>query len=56
METVTFSWETVDRWPRMYINGERYRGLISSSVYYRTVCRSIRGEIRISREELLSDD
>ena len=56
MENVTFSWETVDCWPRMYINGERYRGLISARVYNRTVCRSIRGEIRITRSELLAED
>lgn len=56
MDTVKFSWCTVKGWPRMYINGARYRGLISGRVYDRTVCRSSFGEIEISEEELFAED
>lgn len=56
MEKVIFSWQDVAGWPTMYINGKRYRGLISGWVYDRTVCRKSSGSIEITLDELLAED
>lgn len=53
---VTFAWDCRSGWPCFYINGERYRGLISGRVYDRTVCRFMYGEIQITRKQLFAED
>lgn len=56
MEIVLFGWATINGWPHFFINGERYRGLISGRIYDQTVCRCSSGQIAITREKLLADD
>ena len=57
METVVFSWDLPGGyWPRYYINGKLYRGLISGQVYDRTVLRSSAGQITITEKELFAEE
>jgi hypothetical protein len=57
MEIVVFSWDLLGGyWPRYYINGKPYHGLISGRVYDRTVCRSTAGQITITEKELFEEE
>lgn len=55
MKKVIFTWETTNFWPRYFINGLPYRGLISGKLYDRTICKHSSGSVMITEEELFQE-